>query len=380
MNPQQRRYHYQNMIVLVFGILVALGARYAVKDFETQDFWFFTDQWMIFIRAHGLESLRYPFTSYTPFYSYLLIAAYYLFPGLSNLFLIKLVSTVFDFICAWFVYKLVRLHYTSDSMPYAAALTVLLAPTVLANSAFWGWSDIVFTTGLVACIYWLATQRQLAAISAFGLAFAFKPQAFFLVPLLIILFLKKQLAWFHFLLIPAMYMLMLIPVLIAGRPLDGLFTIYQDQVDLFQTLSLNAPNIYQWFPNEWNTVLYPAGWLATIIAVGAFIIAAWQKPTPITPAALVELGLISTILLPFIMPRMHERYFFIADILSIAWAFYFPRYRWIPIVVISASFLSYAVFLFKFEPVPLGVLAIGMAATLLVLLYHYFIPHTEDIS
>jgi Gpi18-like mannosyltransferase len=372
MNQHQRHRPYEDMLVLIVGIWVALFARFLLKDFETQDFWLFTGQWMIFIREHGIQALRYPFTSYTPFYSYLLIAAYYLFPSLPNLILIKLVSTVFDFVCAWFVYKLVRLHYASDSMPYAAALTVLLAPTVLANSAFWGWSDVIYTTGLVACIYYLATQRNIVAMVAFSLAFAFKPQAFFILPLLVILFLKRQYSWTIFLIIPATYALMLFPVLIAGRPLDGLFTIYQDQVDLFQTLTMNAPNMYQWFPNEWNGLLYPAGWLATVTAVGTFIIAAWRKQTPMTPATLIELGLISTILLPFFLPRMHERYFFAADILSIAFAFYFPRYWWVPVTIITASFLSYAAFLFKLEIIPLGMLAIILGGVLMMLLWHYF--------
>ena len=40
----------------------------------------------------------------------------------------------------------------------------------------------------------------------------------------------------------------------------------------------------------------------------------YRKPYVITPEILVTMGLLFAILLPFILPHMHERYYFLADI------------------------------------------------------------------
>jgi Gpi18-like mannosyltransferase len=46
-------------------------------------------------------------------------------------------------------------------------------------------------------------------------------------------------------------------------------------------------------------------------------------------------------MVPFLLPKMHERYYFLADVLSIVYAFYFPRKWYYPVLTISVSTLSY---------------------------------------
>jgi Gpi18-like mannosyltransferase len=69
-----------------------------------------------------------------------------------------------------------------------------------------------------------------------------------------------------------------------------------------------------------------------------------------------------------VAPLMHERYFFPADVLSVAYAFYVPRRFWVPILVSLCSTLSYLPFLFGVEPVPVGLLAIAMLVPISVVL------------
>jgi hypothetical protein len=67
---------------------------------------------------------------------------------------------------------------------------------------------------------------------------------------------------------------------------------------------------------------------------------------------------------------MHERYFFLADVLTVVLAFYRPRLWFVPLIVQAASLLSYLPFLFWDEPhgpfVSLKVLATMMLAALLI--------------
>jgi len=81
----------------------------------------------------------------------------------------------------------------------------------------------------------------------------------------------------------------------------------------------------------------------------------------------VELATFSTLLVPFVLPKMHQRYFFPADILSIVFGFYFPAYFYIPLVINMVSFFSYQYFLFGPEDVPMSVLALVTLSVLAIL-------------
>jgi Gpi18-like mannosyltransferase len=75
------------------------------------------------------------------------------------------------------------------------------------------------------------------------------------------------------------------------------------------------------------------------------------------------------LLSPFLLPRMHERYFYSADVLSILYAFYFPRRWFVPLLVIGSSFLSYLPFLFGGTPVAMPVLSFVMGCGLLTVAF-----------
>jgi len=51
------------------------------------------------------------------------------------------------------------------------------------------------------------------------------------------------------------------------------------------------------------------------------------------------------LVLPFFLPEMHERYFYLADIVSIIYAFYFPRYFYVPVIEQLCSLMSYIPYL-----------------------------------
>jgi hypothetical protein len=66
---------------------------------------------------------------------------------------------------------------------------------------------------------------------------------------------------------------------------------------------------------------------------------------------------------------MHERYTFPADVFSVIYAFYFPGSFYIPLLVAGVSTLGYFPFLFGYELIPLGYLALVTPLTLSLLLW-----------
>ena len=74
---------------------------------------------------------------------------------------------------------------------------------------------------------------------------------------------------------------------------------------------------------------------------------------------------------PFLLPEMHERYFYLADVLAILAAFHVRRFWPVAVVVNLCSVLSYAPFLWNRSVVALPLVAfaeIGFAVAFGVLL------------
>ena len=91
----------------------------------------------------------------------------------------------------------------------------------------------------------------------------------------------------------------------------------------------------------------------------------WRSKKALNADLLIKIALVSVVLLPFLLPRMHERYFFAADIFSIIFAFYFPRYFYLPVLMQLISFFSYQPFLFE-KPVNFTLLTFGMLTVILI--------------
>ncbi len=363
--------NYENLIILTSGIIIALVLRFSLRKFQSGDFTDFLEPWYNFIVQHGgFSALKYNFSAYTPPYLYLLVVATYLFSGFSKVFAIKLISIIFDFVCAFLTYKLVRLKYPVGKMPIVAFLGVLFAPTIFLNSSYWGQADIIYTTGLVACLYFLCLHKETLAFICFGLAFSFKLQAMFFAPVLLILWLKKVVSWKSFLLIPTVYLVAILPARVAGRPLRDLLLIYFDQANTYKELTKSAPNLYQWISNDFYTIVVPIGFLLTITVIVLLSLCVYKSRTKVTRKLTIQLALVSSLVVPYFLPKMHDRYFFVADTISIIFGFYFPSYFFVPISIGMVSLFSYFPFLWGHCIVPLEVLALIQTATISVTIYH----------
>jgi Gpi18-like mannosyltransferase len=283
---------------------------------------------------------------------------------------IKIPSLIFDFICAGFIYKIVRLKYEKRLVALLAYIGTLLSPTVILNSSFWGQADSIYTAGILACIYFLLTKRNWLSLFSFGIAFAFKLQAIFLLPLLISMWIRKELSWKYFLAVPVIYFFSILPAWLIGRPIQSLISIYFSQAGEYNKLSSHAPTLYAWFPlgRDIFQLILPAGIAFAITVILVFILVIIKSRVKLSENLLLELALLSVLVVPFVLPKMHQRYFFPADILSIAFGFYFPTYFFIPLVITLVSFFSYQYFLFGVEPFSTSNLALVTFAMLAIII------------
>ena len=346
-------------------VFAAIAVRVPFLAHESIDFRFAFGFFYDFIAANGhFHSWLYDFAHYNPPYLYLLTAAAYFAPSVPALFAVKGISFLGDFLLAYFSYRCVRLRYPgSRTFPILAAGAVLLAPTVVINGARWGQFDAIHTAFLLACLHGLLSGREARAFAAFGLAFAVKAQAAFLAPFLYWLHAKKTITGRRFWLAPAVCLAALVPAWAAGRSLFDLLSIYVVQAGFYAELNTEAPNLYRWISND-HYRWWPVGVLLTLALVHGVRRLLESRRLEMTRDTVVFLAVLSLLLTPFFLPKMHDRYFFPADVFAIVLAFYRPRLWYVPVVVGAASLTAYAHSSFFYEEAPIG----WAAALLLALL------------
>lgn len=320
--------------------------------------------WLDRIRTQGFwEALATPFSryGYTPFYSYALGLANALFPAETDgKIVIKSVSILFDYLAAGLMFVIARMRWPQGGAPVLAYGAVLFAPTVLLNSAWWGQSDIVFTSFLLACMAALLAQRPVLAMLAFAFACAIKLQAAWLGPFLFLLVLRGEIRWWSFALIPLVYIAVAVPALAAGRSLVEVLTIYLTQAGTQSSFAFQAPNLLILLD---YVAKQHIGWLAKVLVLVAAAASLWYASRGrlagsrnLDGETLLVAALVSVMLVPSLLPHMHERYFFPADILSIALAVWIPRYWPVAVLVQFTSFLAYISWVFGTwllaQPVP----------------------------
>lgn len=338
-----------NRLLLVVGaivVLVALAARTVFFDYESLDYFAFLRRWYDHIAANGgFQALRDPsFSDYNIPYLYLLAVLTYL--PIPPLIGIKLISVVFDLILGFFVYRMVSLRYPNSWIPLLAGSIVLFLPTIVLNSSMWAQADAIYAAFSVGGVYYLMRQRPWLACAFFGLALSFKLQAIFLFPLLLLLVLRKQIPWRALLLIPGTYLAMDVPALLLGASPKALLNVYLSQVGSYSSLTLNAPNVYQYLSVDTSDALRYTGIAVTAVLIVALAMPVVLRRITMTPSRILLAATVLAVLVPYFLPAMHERYFYLADVLTVVAACYLPRALWaLPVLVQFASAFSYAVFL-----------------------------------
>ena len=179
----------------------------------------------------------------------------------------------------------------------------------------------------------------------------------------------------EFFLIPLMYIVAIIPNALIGRPFSDLLLIYANQEGSYEYLTLNAPNLYQWISNDYYDIFNPAGIALAASVVLAFSYVCYKGKTPLGSGLIIKIALLSSLLVPYFLPQMHERYFFMADIISIIYAFYFGKHYLVPAIVCLISFFSYTPYLFGITVINMKILAL----ILLGLIFFLIMDLTKDL-
>lgn len=355
------------MDILLFLVLTgfALIMRYALRNVVAGDYKMFFEPWVATLReaGGGIKGLsaEFEYVDYTT--PYLTILSFIsICPFLNTLLLMKLVSIFFDFVAAFAVMAIVYDRTKNMTYGILGYGVLLMVPTVLTNGAMWAQCDIIFTSFVLWSLYFMLKDKPAWSMAFYGIAFAFKLQTLFLAPLYVILWMKGKVKLKHFLFLPLMYVIGMIPSLLAGKSFWELISVYffqaNGQMDIY-ALSHKFPNIYQLIGTD--SFLFEYADAGIWVTLGALMILMYcfaRKQYEMNACLLLRMGMLLTMTVVFFLPHMHERYAILVDVMAIVYVFFDFRKLYIPVLTILCSFAGYTVYLAQNNIIPMYVYTI----------------------
>ena len=350
-------------------LYMALCLRLSLFDHISPDYVSFLSQWCgTMDRMTVREALTTPIGDYNMPYLYLLLIITRL--PIYDLYGIKLCSVLADVAAALAVAKLAGLGTKRQGIVLGAFTVALLAPTCFLNSAYWGQCDSIYGAFCLWGLYFGLKEKPIPSLSCFALGFAFKLQAVFLLPMVLFFLAAGRMKWRHLPVFPGVFLLVMLPALLAGRSFHDTFSIYFSQTSAYPYMTLNAPSCWALVPNDCFVELDPAPVLLAGAAVLLLLYLFLQRREKLSTGDLMDLALIFALAIPWLLPRMHERYFYLAETLSIVYAVRHPK-RWpAAFTLLLGGFLVYRNYLFGGSTVlTLEQLAVAYGAVLCYLVY-----------
>lgn len=313
--------------------------------------------WIEKIKDLGkIESLKYTIGNYnTPYILILTIISY--LPISKNgqyMSAIKIVSVLFDYIMAISTMILTYKLTNNKKKSILSYIIVLLLPTVISNSSAWGQCDSIYTSFIIISLICLVEYKFKYSMMFLGIAFSFKLQTILIMPLYLYILLsknEKKLKWQDGTVFLLTFFAMGIPSLIMGKSIFDTYSIYFTQTSEHQELfTLNYYNYYTLLsPDKFGEIHYLVNDAFNYIGIGILLVGfalsflfVIYKKIKISNKQIIEIGVWCIIFTTFFLPRMHERYAYVADVLSIVYLMVYGKKRiLVPILIQAVSFTGY---------------------------------------
>lgn len=343
-------------------IIIAIIARVTLEPILSPDYVGFLAEWMDEIRRVGwIKSWGQKISNYAPSYMYLMSFVSLLTKD--TLLGLKWLSYSFDFAAAFIGFFIVLNETKSVKRALIGMTMFLFAPAVLIDSGVYCQCDIIYSTFILLGLYFLCKDRSRACMICMGVSLAFKLQMVFILPFLVIMWLKKRtVKLVDFLWIPAVYVVSIIPAAISGRNFFDLLGFYFWQADYYPWGTLNYPNIYIFFDETMDMMHYTdivssVGMFVCLIALGVMAYYLYLKNVDLDSELIFSIATVSVFVMVYLLPHMHERYGFLIDLLTIIVACINPKKIWIPCVAAIISILALMKYIYGYAVVDFKILA-----------------------
>ena len=356
-------------------IFISFALRFSMLNHKTYDYLDFLTKWVSYFRDNGgFSALSNPIGNYNIPYLYILAAISY--SDITDLYLIKLTSIFFDILLSYSCALIVSSTTHNKIKTIFSFIAVLFIPTVILNSAYWAQCDSIYTAFSILGIYFALSKKPRLSIIMFAISFSFKLQAVFILPVIFIFIIDKKIKPKHLLWFPTTYFLLLLPALLLGLPLSkGIFLYFNQVGSVGSALNYNSSSIFSIisFPSNDQSFVSKISIIITFVLIILIYTIHLVLKGGSSKKTEVAITCLFSIMIPFFLPHMHDRYFFPADVLSVVMACISPKLFILPLLVEFGSFLGYYAYLQGAFILPMKFGGETIALALLICLCFYMV-------
>lgn len=330
---------YGSLLTLIVISIIGMVFRWTGMSFEGVDYVKSLLPWYLDLKAGGLHGLAEYRGDYNlPYVTLLYFLTWIPVPPIIS---IKLSSILFDYLLAFLVMVMVKEAAPADRRNLYGIIAyglVLLNPVAVINSGYLAQCESVWAF-LALYAFWLVYKGHPSlGMLFFGFSFAIKPQGIFILPIILIYYFKeKKFSILHSLWAPVGIQLTCIPAILGGCEFDVF-------IRFFKMMMGHYPFVYYYYPNIWTYLqeapYYVFGKVAifstfAVLLLFAVLYVRSRKETVFQDMLLYVTWTAMTCAM--LLPCMHERYNYLAEILLAACAVRERRYRLPALVLILAS-------------------------------------------
>lgn len=351
----------------IFSILcIGIVERAVCWNQRPPDMKLFLEPWFAHIVHYGpIQAFAHPFSNYEPAYLYLLAIgslAHGLAPTMTIIKILSILGTLFLTVALADLLK-------ASGTDRRGALLLLVLPSVAINDALLSQCDALWAGSCILALSAIIRGQTLRSMVWCGVAIAFKAQAAFMAPVIIGAMIGRKAPLWQWVVPALVFLATLVPPWLLGWPAIKLLTVYLSQASGDQLAGrLANPWILGTMFGEdsarqWFVVGYAAAGAA------ALMIAALAARNSRDARILILLAALAGTALPFLLPKMLERYYFLGDVMTLALALTmrhqlaFLAVRSVQLASILTQF-TYVYFFYEPWPTLIGVVfaVVGLGA------------------
>lgn len=298
-------------------LLLAVLVRAVFWTQRPPDMGLFLEPWFAHIVHFGpINAFAHPFSNYEPLYLYFLALgslAHGLFAPIAIIKFLSVAGTLFLVIALAELLK-------AAGVDRRGALFALVLPSVAINDTLLAQCDALWAGSCILGLAAMIRGQSLRAMVWCGIAVAFKAQAAFMAPLIIGAMIGRRVAWWQWGVPALVFVATLVPPWLLGWPAGKLLTVYFDQAayDRIPGRLGNPWMLGTMFADHASRNWFALGYAAAAIA--AVTIGALAARGARDARLLILLGALAGTALPFLLPKMLERYYFLGDVMTLALA------------------------------------------------------------
>ena len=223
-----------------------------------------------------------------------------------------------------------------------AYIVTLVLPTVIMNSAVWGNSDSTLGVTLVFALYFAMLRKDYLAFLFLGLSFGNKLQAVFLLPFFVYLILNRKLKLHATVFMVFGLMATFIPSWICGAPFTQPFEFIGVQMGRWNNLTYGCANMWHLLNFKGDIVGKGATWIGLAL-IGVLVAVIHMRRIDLdNDHNYMKVAILMIFAVIFFLPHMHERYFYVIEVLVIVYAIISPkRFYFVPLMQLSGAIAYY---------------------------------------